>query len=127
MLIWAITGGGFVIPASAVQMSYLKDMKDALIAQGTDTAVLVLAYTLAPEAHYPTQLKEAVELLRHLIEVENRDPSNVHTTASRSHGIKLNICSDRSRRRLRRRQFNSRRLIPPLTSPRSHSGPHTTF
>ena len=65
------------MPATPTLFQYLVDMKDTLIAQGTDTAVLVLAYTLAPEAHYPTQLKQAIELLRHLIETEKRDPSNV--------------------------------------------------
>lgn len=67
-------GGGYVMSATPALFQYLID---TLIAQGTDTAVLVLAYTLAPEAHYPTQLKQAIELLRHLIETEKRDPSNL--------------------------------------------------
>ncbi|KAF2189098.1 alpha/beta hydrolase fold domain-containing protein [Zopfia rhizophila CBS 207.26] len=70
-------GGGYVIPANTGQMQYLLDMKDSLIAQGSDTAVVFLAYSLAPEAIYPTQLKQAVELLRYLIETEGRDPSNI--------------------------------------------------
>ncbi|ORY15269.1 alpha/beta hydrolase fold domain-containing protein [Clohesyomyces aquaticus] len=70
-------GGGYVIPANAGQMQYLSDMKDALIAQGTDTAVVLLAYDLAPESKYPTQLKQAVELLRYLIETQGRSPSDI--------------------------------------------------
>ncbi|OCK80495.1 alpha/beta hydrolase fold domain-containing protein [Lepidopterella palustris CBS 459.81] len=70
-------GGGYVMPATSGLMQYLTDMKDSLVAQGSDTAVVLLAYTLAPEASYPTQLKQGVELLRYLIETENRNPSNI--------------------------------------------------
>lgn len=73
----ALTGGGYVLPANAGQMKFLAEMKDACIAAGRDTAVLLLAYSTAPEAKYPTQLTQAIELLTHLIETEKLDPANV--------------------------------------------------
>jgi acetyl esterase/lipase len=72
-----MAGGGYVMPANSGQMKFLTDMKDACIANGRDTAVLLLAYTTAPEAQYPGQLIQAIELLRYLIETEKRDPANV--------------------------------------------------
>ncbi|KAF2809012.1 alpha/beta hydrolase fold protein-like protein [Mytilinidion resinicola] len=83
-------GGGYVLPANAGQMKFLADMKDACIAAGRDTAVLLLAYTTAPEAKYPTQLTQAIELLTHLIETEKRDPANI-TLGGDSAGGNLTI------------------------------------
>jgi acetyl esterase/lipase len=58
-------------------MKILLEIQETLSAQGTDTAALLLAYDLAPEAKYPIQLRQGVEVLRYLIETENRDPSNI--------------------------------------------------
>jgi acetyl esterase/lipase len=58
-------------------MQILQEINEALSAQGTETAGLLLAYDLAPEATYPTQLRQGVEVLRHLIETENRSPSDI--------------------------------------------------
>ena len=44
---------------------------------GQEVSVLLLAYDLAPEHTYPTQLRQAVELIRHLTETEGRDPANI--------------------------------------------------
>lgn len=53
------------------------NIKDTLAAQGTDTAVLFLAYGLAPEHKYPTQLIQAVEALRYLVRTTGRTPSDI--------------------------------------------------
>jgi acetyl esterase/lipase len=73
----AHTGGGYVQPGSAGHFRYLTDLKDSLVAQGSDTAVFFLAYDLAPEQIYPTQLRQAVEALRYLIEKTGRSPSTI--------------------------------------------------
>jgi acetyl esterase/lipase len=65
------------MPGGAGHMQYLSEIKDELLAQGTDAACLLLAYDLAPEARYPTQLKQGVECLRHLVETEGRDPADI--------------------------------------------------
>ena len=63
--------------ANAGHFQYLVDMKDTLNSQGSDTAVLLLAYGLAPENIYPTQLTQAVECLRYLLHTTNRIPSDI--------------------------------------------------
>lgn len=65
------------MPLGPGQMQYNLELQSELKAQGTEAATIILAYTLAPEARYPTQLKQAIELLRHLIETEGRDPSDI--------------------------------------------------
>jgi acetyl esterase/lipase len=55
-------------------MIWLDDFQKAL---GPDTSALLLAYSVAPEARYPTQLKQAVELLHHLVHTERWDPADL--------------------------------------------------
>lgn len=71
-------------------MTFFSEMKDALCLQGKPTAVLLLAYDLAPEARYPIQLTQAIEALRYLVTTENRSPSNI-TLAGDSAGGNLAI------------------------------------
>jgi acetyl esterase/lipase len=66
-------GGGYVCPPSEGHFQYLLHLQRSL----PDASILLLAYTLAPEAQYPTQLIQAVSVLRHLVETEKRDPSTV--------------------------------------------------
>lgn len=44
---------------------------------GPGVSILLLAYSVAPEAKYPTQLKQAVELLHHLVHAQARNPSDL--------------------------------------------------
>jgi acetyl esterase/lipase len=67
-------GGGYVLPCSPGHMLWLDDFQNAL---GPDISALLLAYDLAPEAQYPTQLKQGVELLHHLVHTEARDPAHL--------------------------------------------------
>ncbi|RAR03607.1 alpha/beta hydrolase fold domain containing protein [Stemphylium lycopersici] len=67
-------GGGYVMPCSAGHLLWLDDFQKSL---GPDVSALLLAYDLAPEAKYPTQLKQAIELLHHLVHTDSRDPSDL--------------------------------------------------
>lgn len=67
-------GGGYVLPCGAGHMAWLDDLRKAM---GPDVSALLLAYDLAPEHTYPTQLRQATELLRHLIQVQGRNPSDL--------------------------------------------------
>ncbi|KAH7067368.1 Alpha/Beta hydrolase protein [Paraphoma chrysanthemicola] len=67
-------GGGYVMPCGPGHQTWLNDLQKSL---GPDVSALLLSYDLAPEQTYPTQLKQAVELLRHLVETEGRDPSDL--------------------------------------------------
>jgi acetyl esterase/lipase len=62
------------MPCGPGHQLWLNDLQNSL---GPDVSALLLAYDLAPEHPYPAQLKQAVELLRYLVETEGRDPSNL--------------------------------------------------
>lgn len=71
-------GGGYTLPAS----NGLFQMLDGLVKDMNDDkkprfAILMLAYTLTPEAVYPTQLREATIVLDHLINRAGRSPSHI--------------------------------------------------
>jgi len=70
-------GGGYVHPAMHGHFQYLDSLIKLFTDLGHSFSCVVLAYTLAPEAEYPTQLAQAAELLHHLIETEHRSPSSL--------------------------------------------------
>ena len=62
------------MPCGPGHMLWLDDLQKSL---GPDVSALLLAYDLAPEHKYPTQLRQAVELLRYLVETDGRSPSDL--------------------------------------------------
>jgi len=70
-------GGGYVMPATIAHLQYLLALVNSLSSAGQSINCLVLAYTLAPEGEFPTQLREAVELLNHLVTAEHRAASSL--------------------------------------------------
>ncbi|KAL1297270.1 hypothetical protein AAFC00_004829 [Neodothiora populina] len=83
-------GGGYVLPCSPGHFRWLLDLSKDL-AMSTSISSVVLHYTCAPEGQYPTQLRQAVELLDHLINKEGRRPSNI-IIAGDSAGANLAMC-----------------------------------
>ncbi|KAF2705742.1 alpha/beta hydrolase fold domain-containing protein [Pleomassaria siparia CBS 279.74] len=83
-------GGGYVVPCGPGHMQFLLTLKDTLVSQGTDAAILLLSYDLAPEHPYPAQLKQAVEVVRYMVEAEGRSPSDI-TLGGDSAGGNLTI------------------------------------
>ncbi len=57
------------------QLGLLWDIKQSIAPQ--KLAICVLSYVLAPEAQYPVQLQQAVDLIRHLVIVRGRKPEDV--------------------------------------------------
>ncbi|KKZ61468.1 hypothetical protein EMCG_00130 [[Emmonsia] crescens] len=76
VLIW-YHGGGFALPASMGHFRFfsrtIKDMQKA----GKPLAVFFPTYTLTPHAVYPTQVRQAVECLRYILDMTGREPANV--------------------------------------------------
>lgn len=71
-------GGGYTQPANAGNFMYLPRLvKDINEGREGELSVLLLAYTLAPEARYPTQLKEAAATLSFLIDGTGRSPADI--------------------------------------------------
>jgi acetyl esterase/lipase len=69
-------GGGYNLAASAGHLQWLGGLRDSLAKQ-TSLNILLPSYTLAPEAQYPTQLKQAVETLQWLVEKQGKSPNDV--------------------------------------------------
>ncbi|KAI8932091.1 hypothetical protein NX059_010976 [Plenodomus lindquistii] len=67
-------GGGYVVPCSLGHMLWLDDLRKSM---GPGVSAVILAYDLAPERTYPTQLRQATEFMRHLVQVEGRNPSDL--------------------------------------------------
>ncbi|CAI7581140.1 unnamed protein product [Penicillium discolor] len=70
-------GGGFAMPAIPAYFDFWLEMLKALNETGQDLAVFFPRYTLTPHATYPTQLRQAVEALRYIINETGRSPANV--------------------------------------------------
>lgn len=62
-----------MLPAAA-HFDFGHELKQQL---DSNTAVVVLSYSLAPEYPYPTQLQQATALVRYLIEEAGKRPENV--------------------------------------------------
>jgi acetyl esterase/lipase len=72
-------GGGYTQGSSPGYFPYWNNLISALNASGKTkkVSVLLLAYTLAPEAIFPTQLQETASMLSHLINETGRKPSSI--------------------------------------------------
>ncbi|KAF2711936.1 alpha/beta-hydrolase [Pleomassaria siparia CBS 279.74] len=89
-------GGGYTQPATEGYYKYFTRLVDDLNATaGTKrVAVLVLAYQLAPEATYPTQLQEAATILSYLLTETARSPADIFITGdSAGGGLSLSLLS----------------------------------
>ncbi|KAJ5361316.1 hypothetical protein N7541_002160 [Penicillium brevicompactum] len=70
-------GGGFAMPAIPAYFEFWLEMIRALNENGHDVAVFFLRYTLTPHAQYPTQLRQAVEALRYIVNETGRSPADI--------------------------------------------------
>lgn len=59
-------------------MQYLDRLvKDVNSASGASVSVLLPAYTLVPEATFPSQLRQAATVLLHVVQERKREPSSI--------------------------------------------------
>ncbi|KIX98636.1 uncharacterized protein Z520_05937 [Fonsecaea multimorphosa CBS 102226] len=71
-------GGGFSLDGGPEHLKFWGDLVRNLNADSPQSvAILFLAYTLVPYATYPTQISEAVEVLKHLFQDMGRSPSTI--------------------------------------------------
>ncbi|KAJ5727941.1 hypothetical protein N7493_005761 [Penicillium malachiteum] len=70
-------GGGFAMAPIASHMNFFIDLIQVLNDNGNDIAVFFLRYTLTPHAKYPTQLRQAIEALRYILNETGRSPADV--------------------------------------------------
>ncbi|MCJ1281490.1 hypothetical protein MMC26_000810 [Xylographa opegraphella] len=70
-------GGGWGMPGSSGHFSFAAALVASAAAAGRSLAVLVLQYDLAPTKHYPHQLTQCVDLLRHAVTALQKPPSHI--------------------------------------------------
>ncbi|KAL1961041.1 hypothetical protein VTO42DRAFT_4929 [Malbranchea cinnamomea] len=84
VLVW-YHGGGFALPANPGYFDFFRRIIADAARAGKSLAVFSLSYSLAPQASYPTQLRQAVECLRYIVEQQGpagrqgrpRSPRNI--------------------------------------------------
>lgn len=74
VLVW-FHGGGYVLACTDGHIRFL--YSDLIKKTGNKYAVCILAYTLAPERQYPSQLIQASTLLNYLISQEKISPCDI--------------------------------------------------
>jgi acetyl esterase/lipase len=81
-------GGGYTQSANEGNFRYMDRLvRDLNSDKGCrSVAVLILAYTLAPEATHPTQLREAAAVLTHLVTNTGRKPSDIFVSGDSAGG-----------------------------------------
>lgn len=71
-----LPGGGYVLAAGPGHVNWLyRWTREA--SKEKSTSALMLSYTLAPDAQYPTQLQQAAEVLNYLLTEAGKRPSQV--------------------------------------------------
>lgn len=104
-------GGGYVLPCTPGHMVWLDDLRKSM---RPDVSAVLLAYDLAPEHPYPAQLKQAVELMHHLVVTEGRNPADLVVGGDSAGGnLTLSLLSHIA---------HAHPEVPPLTLPHKLSG-----
>lgn len=89
-------GGGYTQPATAGSFQYMTRLVRDLNSEKScrTVAVLILAYSLAPEVHHPTPLREATAVLSYLLAETGRSPCNVFISGDSAGGnLALSVLS----------------------------------
>ncbi|KAK4695550.1 hypothetical protein P7C71_g2233, partial [Lecanoromycetidae sp. Uapishka_2] len=73
VILW-FHGGGYNLPPEPGHLKFASGLSQAA---DPNIPILLLAYTLVPHGTYPTQLREAVELLRHTVTELKKKPEDV--------------------------------------------------
>ncbi|RDB17506.1 putative steryl acetyl hydrolase mug81 [Hypsizygus marmoreus] len=78
-------GGAFLIPMQTTAAPFWKQAQDELKSKGKDVGIAILQYSLVPTATFPTQLKQAVVAVQHLLS-KGVQPQNIQLTGDSAGG-----------------------------------------
>ncbi|EMC99246.1 hypothetical protein BAUCODRAFT_146213 [Baudoinia panamericana UAMH 10762] len=70
-------GGGFNLAATPGHFEWLWELQSDLNKQGRSVNVLVVSYTLAPAARYPTQMRQAVDAFNWLLHTKSQSSEDI--------------------------------------------------
>ncbi|KAG6827222.1 hypothetical protein H0H92_012743 [Tricholoma furcatifolium] len=79
------SGGAFIFPAQFFVLPFWKHTKNELDLKGKGTGIAILQYSLVPTAGFPTQLKQAVLAVQHLLSL-GVQPQNIQLTGDSAGG-----------------------------------------
>ncbi|KAF5347235.1 hypothetical protein D9756_009924 [Leucocoprinus leucothites] len=69
-------GGAFLMPPADFNLKFLDHVQTVLRERGINVSIVMLEYTLVPEAAFPTPLKQAASAINHLMNL-GVDPQNM--------------------------------------------------
>jgi len=69
-------GGGFLLPMADYAASFWRYIQEQLKSKNKDVGFAILQYSLVPTARFPTQLKQAVLAVQHLV-ASGVEPRNI--------------------------------------------------
>ncbi|KAF8901350.1 Alpha/Beta hydrolase protein [Gymnopilus junonius] len=80
-----LPGGGYVAPLLDYPLSFWLYVQKELLKNDCDVGFVVLAYSLVPDAEFPTQLRQATVAVEHLVAL-GVHPSNLHLVGDSAGG-----------------------------------------
>ncbi|KAF8903377.1 Alpha/Beta hydrolase protein [Gymnopilus junonius] len=80
-----VHGGAYIAPLLDYPLAFWRYIKKELLKNDCDVGFAVLAYTLVPEAAYPTQLQQTIAAVDHLLSY-GVHPSNLHLAGDSAGG-----------------------------------------
>ncbi|KAI9843656.1 MAG: hypothetical protein M1838_002514 [Thelocarpon superellum] len=107
-------GGGYAIALDENCLSWLWKLFMSLKKAGSDVAIVILAYDITPHARYPTQLEQAVGLLKYVLQDLQKKPSETFLAGDSAGGnLTLAVLSH---------LVHPHPQIPPLSPPGPFAG-----
>lgn len=85
VLIEGYIGGAYTNPAYGGHVELLLDQVKRSQSTGSELAVAMVEYTLAPMGQYPAQLRQAAVALNYILKTINVAPSNVRVDGNLSY------------------------------------------
>ncbi|KAI5290599.1 hypothetical protein KEM54_001042 [Ascosphaera aggregata] len=70
-------GGGYALPATDGYFQFYLKLIDDMRKEGKSLCIFALTYTLAPDAQYPVQIKQAVACLRYILQLGTWDEERI--------------------------------------------------
>ncbi|KAF9449697.1 alpha/beta-hydrolase [Macrolepiota fuliginosa MF-IS2] len=78
-------GGAFLLPPFTYNLDFFHHVRTVLRQRGVNASVVLVEYTLVPEAIFPTPLKQAVAAINHLMNL-GVDPQNMQLVGDSAGG-----------------------------------------
>lgn len=72
-----IPGGGYALPATEGYFQFYAKLIEDMRKEGKSLCVFALTYTLAPDAQYPVQIRQATACLRYILDLKTWDEERI--------------------------------------------------